>query len=136
MEKIILDLINGIELSPDLEERQISRIPDSIQKDMGNGYVWYYLVNRPIKSETVSFSLCFYQQKLFSLSFALSNKQRYGFGWEDFSEEKEKLRAFDTEKWLIQNNFILTLKSWGQFWVGYDAKSGAGKAILRCGNAI
>lgn len=136
MERFTLELPNGISVSPELQENEVSSKRDVTKHDMGNGYVWYFYTATSFKSEDVSFSFCFLNQTIMSLNIALSDKEKYGSGWDDFSEEKEKLRAFDTKIWLNKTKINPSCKSWGDLSVGYDSKGGCGSAIIRFRRAL
>ncbi len=65
------------------------------------------------------------------ITFALYNPERYGHGWNDWSEAKERACATDTEKWLSNLGYKLGIFPWGEIWAGYDAKGGSGSAGVR-----
>lgn len=131
MHEFKLDLGNGITLSSELSESDVSALPDVHQRDMKNGYFWYTLPTIAIHGESVGFSLCFFSSKIESISIFVTNVQKYGASWNDFSESKEKLRAKDTEKWLSGIGYRVGKYSWGEVWAGYDSKSGFGHAVIR-----
>ncbi len=49
----------------------------------------------------------------------------------DWSEEKEKARAFSIGAWLQSKGHVAGNFPWGSIWVGYDAKGGGGEAVIR-----
>ena len=124
-------LPNGIALGSDLSESKISEMHEVNERNLGNGYVWYTLPSIEINAESIIFSLCFFQSKIQSLNISISNPNKYGSGWNDFSEAKEKLRAKDIEKWLSNLGFQVGKFSWGEIWAGYDSKGGYGHAVIR-----
>ena len=131
VQKFKLELQNGVTIHSDLPESEVAMIPDVNQRDIKNGYIWYAFPPIELNEEKVIFNLCFFQSKIQSLNISLSNLEKYGGGWNDFSEDKEKLRAKDTEKWLSNIGYKVGKYSWGEVWAGYDSKSGFGHAVVR-----
>ena len=130
MEKYVLELSNGIIVSPTLSQVSVSSKNDVIKNDMKNGYVWYSLASVYLKDTEISISFCFLNNNLMSFRIGLINKEKYGgSSWSDFSEVKEKQRAKDTEKWLNESG-IKKECTWGRFSFGYDAKSASGAAVV------
>ncbi|MCC2607026.1 hypothetical protein [Planctobacterium marinum] len=130
MQKFRLDLENGLILSSDLSESKVAVIPDVNKQDMENGYIWYALPLIEINGEKIVLNLCFFQSKLQSVNISISNPELYGTSWSDFSEDKEKLRAKNTEKWLSDIGYSTGKYSWGEIWAGYDSKGGSGHAVV------
>jgi hypothetical protein len=126
-----LDLKNGITLGSELSESEVSLMSDVNQRDMKNGYVWYALPPVEVIGEKIVFDLCFFKSKIQSLNMSISNPEKYGGSWSDFSERKEKLRAKDTEMWLSNIGYQVGKYSWGEIWAGYDSKGGFGHAVVR-----
>ena len=135
MERFVLDLSNGIKVSPRLSAVAVSSKPGVVKNDMENGYICYSFSGIHLMGEEISISFCFLTSKLISLEIALSNKLKYGSSWDDFSEEKEQLRAEDTESWL-RGSGIINKCDWGSFAFGYDPKSASGAAVVRIRYAI
>ncbi|MFG1497325.1 hypothetical protein ABMA57_11885 [Saccharospirillum sp. HFRX-1] len=125
-----LKLQNGITICSDLSESEVATVHDVNQRDMKNGYIWYKFPPIELNGEIVVFNLCFFQSQMQSLSISLSNPEKYGGSWSDFSESKEKLRAKDTEKWLSNIGHKVGKYSWGNIWAGYDSKGGFGHAVV------
>src|SRR5690554_1669471 len=92
-----LELKNGITICSALPESEVAIVPGVNKRDIKNGYVWYAFPPIEINGEQVVFNLCFFQSKIQSLNISISNQEKYGDSWNDFSEAKEKLRAKDTE---------------------------------------
>ncbi|GEM_PF-3600779 len=131
VQKFRLDLKNGLILSSELSESEVVVIPDVNIRDMKNGYIWYALPPVEMNGEKIVFNLCFFQSKLQSVNVSIANPELYGGSWNDFSEDKEKLRAKDTEKWLSNIGYKTGKYSWGVIWAGYDSKGGFGHAVVR-----
>jgi hypothetical protein len=126
-----LDLQNGITLCSELSESKVAVMPDVNKRDMKNGYVWYALPANEINGENIIFNLCFFHSIIQSLDISISNSEKYGGSWNDFSEAKERSRAKDTENWLSNIGYQVGKYSWGEIWAGYDAKGGFGHAVVR-----
>lgn len=126
-----LELKNGIILCSDLSESEVAIVPDVNQRDIKNGYIWYAFPPIELKGEKVAFNLCFFQSQIQSINISLSNPEKYGGGWNDFSEAKEMMRAKDTEKWLSSIGHKVGKYTWGEIWAGYDSKGGFGHAVVR-----
>lgn len=98
---------------------------------MGNGYVWYTIPEHQILGKNVIFDLCFLNGKIYSINFWLHDDTLYGSSWDDWSEEKEKLRADDTVSWVIAIGYQPGKYSWGEIWAGLDKKEGLGGGGVR-----
>lgn len=131
MRKFEIKLPNGIIISSKLLETEVAIIDDVRKNDMGNGYVLYCMPPVELNNEKIVFNLCFYNGALNSLNMSIYNPDLYGHGWNDFSEEKERACAKETENWLAINGYKTGKYSWGEIWAGYDAKSGSGHAGVR-----
>lgn len=131
MQKFRLDLKNGLTLLSELSELEVSVYQDVHKRDMGNGYVWYSLLPVEMNGEKIVFNLCFFGAKLQNVNISLTNPELYGSSWNDFSEDKEKIRAKDTEKWLANIGYKTGKYAWGEVWAGFDSKGGIGHAIVR-----
>ena len=117
---------SGIDISCDLKESAMSAIDNAERKDMGTGYIWYLLPTSEVFGKEVSFNLCFFNGALFTAHFSLHDPKLYGKNWDDWSEEKERLRAKDTAAWLVSQGYKLGSYSWGEIWAGYDPKGATG----------
>ena len=126
-----LELKNGITICSALPESEVAIVPGVNKRDIKNGYVWYAFPPIEINGGQVVFNLCFFQSKIQSLNISISNQEKYGDSWNDFSEAKEKLRAKDTEKWLSNIGHKVGKYSWGEIWAGYDSKGGFGHGVVR-----
>ena len=131
MQEFQIELQNGITINSKLNESDIAGLPNINQRDMNNGYVWYALPPTEINGEAIVFNICFFKTKIKSISVSISNPEKYGSGWNDFSEAKEKLRAKDTEAWLNRLGHYTGNYPWGQIWAGYDSKGGNGHGVIR-----
>jgi hypothetical protein len=131
--KIVIS--DKLHLSSSTTEEDVACIKGMNKQDMGNGYIWYRLEPSDIDGEKITFSLCFYHGRCNSISLAIYNPEKYGCGWDDWSESKEKSCAEDTANWLNKIGFPVGKYSWGEVWAGYDPKGGSGHATIRF-NAI
>ncbi|WP_146168182.1 hypothetical protein [Pseudomonas mangrovi] len=131
MKNFRLELKSGLIICSELSETEVAELPDTDKRDMNNGYIWYSLPPVEISGQRIIFSLCFFCSKLQSVNVAIVNPELYGSNWNDFSEEKEKLRAKDTEKWLMNIGYKTGKYSWGEIWAGFDSKGGFGHAVVR-----
>lgn len=131
MQEFKLEIPNKVTLSSVLREEDVSTLPDIVQDDLNNGYVWYTFPAVEINKEKIIFSLCFFKKKIQSIDLSISNLELYGGSWNDFSEEKEKARAKAIEKWLSSIGYKTGKYSWGEVWAGYDSKGGSGLAVIR-----
>jgi len=128
---VVIDHPSGLTISPNLNENSAARIEGIVKKDMGTGYVWYYMPPADFSGAQVSFSLCFNSGSLESLSVCLIDSEQYGSGWDDWSEDKEQLRAKHTGEWLSSIGLSEGHHQWGDVWVGYDSKGGCGNGVIR-----
>lgn len=126
-----LILPNQIKISSKLKEEEIISLNPIHKQDMGTSYIWYQLEPCEISGEIICLSICFYKGQCESISLAIHNPQKYGSGWDDWSEEKEIARAKDTEEWLKKMGYPCGNYSWGNIWAGYDPKGGSGHAGVR-----
>ncbi len=101
------------------------------KQDMGTGYVWYSLPVAAIDGKDLSVSLCFHDGVLDSLRISVVDPDQYGSGWDDWSEEKERLCAKHTEDWLRAAGYPTGRFAWGEVWAGYDSKGGSGGGGIR-----
>lgn len=131
MTKFEVELNNGLKISSNLKEGDVSSIPNVHPRDIGNGYIWYTLPATEIDQLQVVFGLCFFNGELRDINVSISNPELYGGSWNDFSEAKEKLRAKHTEEWLVNRGHKVGEFSWGSVWAGYDSKGGFGHAVVR-----
>ena len=131
MDKFEIELNDGIRISSVLKEKDVSTLPNVHPRDIGNGYVWYWLPAVELDNLQVLFGLCFFSGELRDINVSLSNPDLYGGSWNDFSEEKEKLRAKHTEQWLAKRGYKTGTFQWGTIWAGYDSKGGFGHAVVR-----
>lgn len=126
-----MDLGNGIVVSSSLSENEVQGVKGVERADKGNGYSQYVPPVVKICGKNVRVSLHFLNGKIEYVFFDLIDPALYGSGWNDFSEEKEKLRARDTEVWLKVLGYSVDQYSWGTIWAGFDPKSGNGHGGVR-----
>jgi len=131
MKRFQLKLTDGFMINSELIESHVSNLSGISQRNMGNGYVWYTLPPSEIATETVTVDICFFQSNLESLKVSIFNPDKYGHGWDDYSEHKQRLRAEDTKLWLKRLGYDVGKHQWGDIWAGYDLKSGSSFAVIR-----
>ena len=131
MRKFELDLKNGMKISSSLGEEEVSALPAVHPRDIGNGYIWYWLPAIEFGGVSIIFGFSFFEGLLKDINVSLSNPELYGGNWNDFSEEKEQLRAKHTEEWLAQLGYKVGTFTWGSIGAGYDGKGGFGHAVIR-----
>lgn len=131
MQKFELDLKNGMVISSALREDEVSALPAVHPRDIGDGYIWYWLPVIEFNEVNVVFGFSFLEGSLKDINVSLSDPELYGGSWDDFSEKKEKLRAKHTEEWLAQLGYKVGTFPWGSIWAGYDGKGGVGHAVIR-----
>jgi len=118
---------SGLRISRGLREVDVASLDEVARRDMGTGYVWYFIPNVNSESESILMSLCFRAGLLDSVSIAVSDKAQGS----DWSEASERTRADRTEAWLATQGYQSGTYSWGEIWAGYDAKGGSGSAVIR-----
>tara|TARA_R110001592_G_C12624293_1_gene698379 strand:- start:80 stop:484 length:405 start_codon:yes stop_codon:yes gene_type:complete len=131
MQKFELELKNGMVISSALREDEVSALPAVHPRDIGNGYIFYWLPVIEFNEVNVVFGFSFLNGSLRDINVSLSNPELYGDNWDDFSEKKEKLRAKLTEEWLSQLGYKVGKFPWGSIWAGYEGKGGFGHAVIQ-----
>lgn len=123
----------GLRISRSLTEATLlSAIqPEQLKRtDMHTGWVWYRLPTFVESDLVIGISLGFNSGVLEHVSLS-DTRPEYGTSWNDWSEEKELLRAKKIGSWLAGQGFSSGTYSWGVIWVGYDAKGGFGHAVVQ-----
>lgn len=124
---------SGLRISRDLsEESFLDSLAgrNAIITDMQTGWVWYRLPEFHDDDVIVGIALGFNSGRLIDVS--LSNcDPKYGAGWNEWSVEKEKLRAESIGNWLASKGYPIGTHDWGGVWAGFDAKGGFGSATVR-----
>ena len=115
----------GIRISRNLRECDVSGLDGVTRRDMGTGYVWYSIPCSESDPTNILFSLCFHSGILDSISLAVCDAA-LGSSWNDWSEDKERMRAKLTEDWLAANGYTTGSYPWGEIWAGYDPKGASG----------
>ncbi len=131
MQEFTIKLPNGIVISSKLKEEDVLFVHEAKKNDMKNGFIWYYLPAIALHNEKIVFGFCFYNGLIHSLNISVLNSAFYGHGWNDWSEEKERTCAKETEDWLNSIGYITGKYVWGEIWAGYDSKGGAGHASVK-----
>ncbi len=126
-----LDHPCGVRICRILREAEVADLDGTNKQDMGTLYVWYSLPVAAIDEQRLAVSLCFHNGVLDSLRIAMVHPDLYGSGWDDWSEEKERLCAEHTEDWLREAGYPTGTYPWGEVWAGYDSKGGSGGGCIR-----
>lgn len=121
---------NGLQIHAALAESDALALPDVDRRDMRTGYVWYDLPVASIEGEAVGMSLCFFRGQLWGLQVAVIDA-RFGTGWDDWSELKERARTEATREWLERVGYPAGSYQWGEVWAVYDAKGAFGGGGVR-----
>ena len=124
----------GLPITPFLREQELlAALPSCAQekRSMGNGWVWYSLPRFEADGKVIVISLAF-RESLFKELHVSDASARFGTGWDEWSEEKERQRAESSAEWLRSLGFQAGRYSWGEVWGGYDPKGGFGLAGVRC----
>lgn len=124
-----LYLSNGVRLSHDMTPANVESVAGCTKSDMKTGYVWYSYPEVEIDRSPVCVALCFFGSQLETISLALTDS-KYGTGWNDWSEEKERQRAKDTSKLLEKFGFHDGNYGWGCIWSGFEPKGGSGSTVI------
>ncbi|MDB6174154.1 MAG: hypothetical protein JWL59_3465 [Chthoniobacteraceae bacterium] len=134
MREFELQYPGGPLITQGVQEPVILQLQESIsikRRDMRTGWVWYTLPSFPDAGISLIISLGFVDGFLREISIAHDDTTLYGRGWDDWSEEKEILRAENTAKWFKKKGFELGTFSWGSIWASYDPKGGFGSGGVR-----
>jgi hypothetical protein len=129
IKQFILQHPAGLSISSSLTEADLAGI-DCPRNDMRTGWVWYQLPAYQDGDVTVGIALGFNLGKLEQVSLS-DTHNKFGTGWDNWSEQKEKLRAKSIGDWLSRKGFRVGSHSWGSVWCGYDAKGGFGAALVQ-----
>ena len=123
----------GLRISRHLNETElISTLPEAgaSKTDMRTGWVWYRLPPFKEGEVIVGIGLGFNSGVLESVTLTDAHT-KYGAGWNEWSEEKERLRVASIGSWLASKGYTVGTFSWGSVWFGYDAKGGLGSASVQ-----
>jgi hypothetical protein len=120
----------GFTISRHLTESDIANIDGITKQDMGTGYIWYSVPSADLSGSMVAVSLCFHKGILDRLQVAVETGGE-AVSWDDWSEEKERLRAEHTDNWLSRIGYPPGKYDWGEVWAGYDPKGGFGGGSVR-----
>jgi len=97
---------------------------------MLTGWVWYRLPVFIDEGITVGIALGFNGGTLEQISLS-DVDPKFGTGWSEWSEEKEKQRAESIGNWLTGKGYRTGAYEWGGVWAGFDPKGGFGTATVR-----
>lgn len=103
---------------------------DTLPTDMGTGWVWYHLPVFTDGGITVGIALGFNGGQLEKISLS-DVDPKFGTGWSEWSEEKERQRAESIGNWLIGKGYQAGAYEWGSVWADFDPKGGFGTATVR-----
>jgi len=120
----------GLRIERNLHESEVQQVDGVSAREMGTGYVWYRLPKAEIAGRSIAMSLCFFEQRLDTLSLADADPE-FGASWDDWSEAKESARAEATKRWLEAVGYPVGDYDWGVVWAGTDPKTGDGGGGVR-----
>lgn len=115
-------------INRDLRE---SSLENFARTDMKTGWVWFKLPTCTDSQIELQFSLAFFNGALRQITIAHHDESLYGHSWNEWSEEREKLRVKNTAAWLEKRGFLPGSYPWGEIWASYDPKGGFGSAGVR-----
>ena len=121
---------SGLEITSGLKRTDAASVIGSALRDMKTGYVWIDLPESTLAGWQVRSSVCFFGEDVHSITIAISDTERYGGGWDEWSEEKENLRAEDTNQLLLSLGYPNGSFDWVDVWTGFDRKGGSGHGII------
>ena len=114
------------------EVRKLNLSESQDERDMSNGYYWYYARNINIQDKFYTFSFGFNDNKLYMLLFSFSEtKTDLSKGWESWKEAEEKNRAVIYQNWLFAELGSERKFNWGDVSADYDPKSGSSDIVIR-----
>ena len=125
--------LSGVHISRHLKDAELVSVLPAVEAskaDMLNGWVWYRLPSFTDGEVVVSISLGFNDGAL-QFVILTDAHTKYGAGWSEWSDEKERLRVSSIGGWLARMGYPVGTYSWGSISAGYDAKGGAGSASVR-----
>jgi hypothetical protein len=97
---------------------------------MRTGWVWYSLPTLQDGDYVIGVGLGSNHGSLEMISL-VDTDPRFGNNWNEWSEDKERLRAKSTESWLNSKGIEVGSYSWGSVGAAFDAKGGHGSATVR-----
>jgi hypothetical protein len=119
----------GLSISSSLTEAELAGF-DCPRNDMRTGWVWYQLPAFQEDDVLVGIALGFNLGKLEQVTLS-DTHNKFGSGWDDWSEQKETLRAKSIGDWLSRKGFPSGSYAWGVVWCGYDPRGGFGAAFVQ-----
>jgi len=128
---LALEINSEFTIHPLLSLGAIEHFPGLKVNDLYNGYCWYDFVTYSPQGVDVSISICLYEGHFSAARFSLWDSTIYGSSWSDWTEQKQRLCARDTEGWLASKGLNPGQYDWGSIWVGYDPKSATGYALIQ-----
>ena len=125
---------DGPLINRELLESTVSELQKSLnlqRQDMKTGWVWYRFPPCLNEDMTLAISLAFSNGVLRQVNIAHNDGALYGDSWNDWSEEREKLRVKNTVAWFTKQGYSLGIFPWGEIWASYDPKGGFGSGGVR-----
>jgi hypothetical protein len=114
------------------EVRKLNLGESQEERDMGNGYCWYYVRNIIVNDRFYNFCFGFNDNELYMLLFGFSEtKIDLSEGWESWNEAKEKSQAIIYNNWLFAELGSERKFKWGEVSADYDPKSGSSDIVIR-----
>jgi hypothetical protein len=128
MKSFLLQHPSGFSISAQFTEEDAAKSGQLTVKH-SNGYNWYSLPVWKEPNFVIGLSLCFFYGKLVHVHLAAID-DAFGTSWDDWSEEKERLRIKKTNEWLEKNDLKAGTYDWGTVSCGYDRKADSGGAEI------
>lgn len=126
-----LEINSEFTIHPLISVENLLHFPGLRVNDLYNGYCWYEFVTYSTSDKHVAVGICFHEGHFSAARLSLWDSAIYGTSWSDWTEQKQKLCARDTEEWLRTKGFEPGEYEWGSVWVGYDEKSASGHSLIQ-----
>ena len=122
---------SGLLIQQGIRESDVRAIPDVRTRDMGNGYVWYYLPRAEISGNVVAIGLCFFKQSMNFLTAVVVDDDPADNPWSNWSAEKERARLEATRQWFANVGYPVGEYKWGIVFAENDMKTGDASGGVR-----
>lgn len=132
--KFSVEYPGGLHVCRDLTEARLREFVASFGvrgRDVGTGWVWYRLPSFLDGALNIGMQLGFNRGSLREMTIFHDAPDIFGNDWNDWSAEKEQLRAENTRAWFEQKGFPVGQYPWGEVWSCFDTKSGFGSGGVR-----
>src|ERR1051325_10630510 len=122
---------SGVLIEQGIRESDVRTIPGVRTRDMGNGYVWYYLPRAEISGEVVAIGVCFFKQACDFLTVAVMDSDQLEDPYKNWSAEREQARVEATRQWFANVGYPVGKYKWGIVFAEIDVKTGDGSGGVR-----